>query len=104
MKVFRIAIVLFYVIRCPVVVYRLTATVLELARVNGAGVTTYASEPSTKHPAVAKPSFQNFRGLPVAITDLRLALTDKRIGISEVDPAPRFDSRQIPPRSPPLFS
>jgi len=104
MKVFRIAIVLFYVIRCPVVVYHLTATVLELARANGAGVTTYASEPTTKHPAVAKTSFQNFRGLPVAITDLRLALTEERIGISEVDQEHHFGSRQIPTRSPPLFS
>jgi len=104
MKVLRIAIVLFYVIRCPVVVYHLTSTVLELARVNGAGVTTYASEPTTKHPVVAKTSFQNLRGLPVALAKLRLALTDERIGISEVDPAHHFGARQIPTRSPPLFS
>jgi hypothetical protein len=105
MKVFRIVIVVFYLIRCPIAVYHLTATALELARIEGGvGVTTYATEPSTKHPALSKNPQQNLRGLTVAPADLRLAITDERIRIADVALAHRPDTRQIPTRSPPLFA
>jgi hypothetical protein len=101
----RILIVVFYLIRCPVIAYRVTATALELARVTGAaGVTTYATEPSTKHPALSKASHQNLRGVATERLDLRLVSSDERIRVSDIDLANRFDSRQIPVRSPPASS
>ena len=101
----RILLVAFYLIRCPVIAYRLTVSTLDLARMCGAaGVITYANEPSTKHPALSKNSHQNLRAVPTERLDLRLVLNDERIGLSEIDHANRLDSRQLPVRSPPYFS
>src|SRR5262249_31403214 len=94
-----------YLIRCPVIAYRLTTSTLDLARLSGAqGVITYATtEPSTKHPAVSKTSHQNLRAVATERLNLRLVLSDERIGLSNINHANRLDSRQLPVRSPPLF-
>jgi hypothetical protein len=105
MIVFRILIVAFYLIRCPVATYHVTLTALELARVSGAmGVTTYAAQPLTKHPALSKTSDQNFRGVPGQAADLRLVLSDERIRVLDVVQSNRLDSRQVSTRSPPFHS
>lgn len=105
MTLFKILIVAFYLIRCPVVAYRITATALELARMSGAaGVSTYANEPSTKHPALSKASLQNFRCVSLNAFDVPLVLSDERIRFSEVALANRLDSRQAPTRSPPFWA
>src|SRR5215831_17634843 len=102
MIAFRILVVAFYLIRCPVAAYHITVTALELARVSGAmGVTTYAAQPLTKHPALSKTSDQNYRGVLAKAADLRLVLSDERIRVSDFALSNRLDSRQVSTRSPP---
>src|SRR5690349_20215228 len=102
MTLFRLVIVAFYLIRCPVAAYHVTATALELARINTtAGVTTYAMEPSAKHPALAKDSPQNFRCLPSESIKLCLVSSPERVGISDVAKSRNSEARQVPARSPP---
>jgi hypothetical protein len=101
----RILIVAFYLVRCPVIAYRMTASALELARVSSAaGATTYATEPSTRHPALSKTSHQNLRAIATERLDLRLGLNAESIALSDIDHSNRLDSRQVPVRSPPSAS
>ena len=102
MTLFRLVIVAFYLIRCPVAAYHVTATALELARLNAtSGVTTYATEPSRKHPTLAKNSPQNPRCLPSESIKLYLVSSAERIGIADVAKSRSSEARQVPARSPP---